>query len=240
MSGVSHVLQYVTQQVAFSLGEWMKLPLLAYVYLSTSFFPVISGFLKRKYIEKEGRLFFLAVSLGLIFTLVQYYLTKQGTNNLWLFHLYRLIWQGACTFVFIAWTPNETIRIVMKWSMGIYASVWIIAKLSFEPLNQWDNYTSTISNILLITMAMYLFYELGRSSTTSMLSGFRFWVLLGVIILAVGHLLLFAIGDKLVQLSIIDFMSLYSIHWIVNTLANLCFSYGFWVLPQTTKLRVEN
>ena len=224
----------------------MKLPVLFYVYLYSSAIPIIAGFLRIQRLNRGAKIFYVLTVVGLMFTLAEIYLAKQHMHNLWLVHLYRLIWLPAVAYMLSLWTGQEISKVVLRWVMITYVAFWCVAKLTLEPLTGgWDAYTSTTSNILLISFSVYFLTFSNWKQGDNLPNAYYVVILSGILLLSIGDLFLFAMGDKFITLTKLEGVNIYRIHWAVNSIANVMFAYGFWSLrdpecqPVTARETIE-
>jgi len=55
----------------------------------------------------------------------------------------------------------------------------------------------------------------------------RFWVASGALLYFAGNIMLFLLSGRIAILAINDAMTVYSIHWIIDSVANVFFAGAF-------------
>jgi hypothetical protein len=109
----------------------------------------------------------------------------------------------------------------------VFAILWIVSKFSFEPFSLADDWTATISKVLQIAFSGYLLVDVVKESEIAWTNDPRFWVAAGTIIYSAGSLFLFALFNKMLQISTERFMIIWPLNWVFMIISYLLYTRGF-------------
>jgi len=162
-----------------------------------------------------------------VMTVIELILSGYFINNLWAVHISTIVECVVVSIIFSLWIKRSLLRSALFGSVAGFIIIWIIGKFSFEPFTQFDGWTSTISKIIQITFSAILFVEVVRESDIDWTKDPRFWVTAGVIIYSAGSLFIFALFNKMLQISAEYLMMIWSLNWVLMIISNLFFARAF-------------
>ena len=116
-----------------------------------------------------------------------------------------------------------------------YTLFWFISKWTFEKWDQPGSYTLTVSTLVFILFSLYMLYRLVSrkdSSGEPIRGNFQFWVTSGILLYFAGSAIEFLMLSLIVNLSREAFFNIWSIHWSINVVVNICFAFGFLCLKR--------
>ena len=113
--------------------------------------------------------------------------------TLGLVHLYYLIEYIFIMSIIAIWQESHKMKRLFQALMLIYILFWIIAKVTFEPLNGLYSVTASTSQVLLTLGAGYTLFIVIGNRMQPLISDYRFWVLLSFVIYYAGTLLIYCI-----------------------------------------------
>jgi hypothetical protein len=189
--------------------------------------PVTTGWVHFKTLSREMKILLGLFSFYIPETLTNLAMINSGLNTAWLANIYDLIEYIVFASVFAMWCKNAKILQAIKISMVGYATVWVIAKLSFESLTLVDTFSAPLQGLLLAAIASSTLIGLLGEEGKPLLREARFWVSTGVILYGVGTAPLFALANKLLVHSLQDFERLWTINWVLIIVANILYSVAF-------------
>ena len=205
----------------------MQVPHLAYVALLSSLVVVIVGVWRYKLLRSEMKILFIFFGFVFIINALSAYFALQGTNNLWLFHIYTLLEYSALMLVFSYWQKTEKSTLTLRLAIAAFFVAWLIAKSFLENLQQSDSFSSSLASVLLIGVSSYMLFVLFQQNSFSLVRDFRFWVLSAVLIDHASRVILFALDNIVLHLPIADVIKLWSFHWLITIIANFLYSGSF-------------
>jgi len=206
----------------------LKFPAIAYIDVASSFLPLGVGLFHWRRLAKEKLIFFLFTTIALITELVTLRMALSGIQNLWVLQLYNLIELILMLVVFSAWQKRRALR-VAYWLMGsLFIIFWIAAKWTgLEKFDEPTLYTHTVSSTILVVIATMTLLDLIRSEEVELLRDMRFWVASGALLYFAGNIMLFLLSGRIAILGINDAMTVYSIHWSIDSVANVLYAGAF-------------
>ncbi|TLY27513.1 MAG: hypothetical protein E6K56_11375 [Ignavibacteria bacterium] len=207
----------------------MKFPPIAYVDIASSFLPTAAGVYWWRRLVAERLVFFSFVTIALITELVTLWMALRGIQNLWLLQLYNLLELGLMLGVFAAWQKRKAVRSAYWIGGSLFAFFWVAAKWTgVETFGQPALYTHTVSSTILVVVATLTLLDLIRSEKEiEIFRDMRFWVASGVLLYFAGNIMLFLLSGRIAILGIGDAMTVYSIHWIIDSVANVLYAGAF-------------
>jgi len=186
----------------------------------------VGGFRYRS-LPRPLRLLEYLLVFSFVMTIIERILASHYINNLWAAHISTIVEFVIVLNIFSFWMKQHLKRLVLFGCLIGFIILWIISKLLFEPFSQFDGWTAAISKIIQITFSSILFVEVIKDSDIDWTKDPRFWVTTGVIIYSAGSLFLFALFNKMLQISPVYLMMMWSLNWILAIIANLLFARSF-------------
>lgn len=207
----------------------VKLPVIAYVDLVSNGLPFFAGLYRWRSLTKDRLLFFCFAAIALITELVTLWMALQKISNLWLLQLYNMSELILMLAVFSAWQRRKPLRLAYWFSGGLFALFWIAAKWTgLERFREPALYTHTVSSTILVVIATLTLLDLIRGEQeTRLLRDMRFWVASGALLYFAGNIMLFLLSGRIAILGINDAVTVYSIHWIIDSVANVFYAGAF-------------
>ena len=207
-------------------------PIFAYISLFSAVLPIGVGIARINILHRgmNSLLFYLILALSADIYFVWF--ARGYQFILGLHHVYYFIEYILIMYIITIWQESRKLKRLFKVLMLGYIMFWIIAKLTFEPLNGLYTFTASTSQVLLIIGAeVSLFYLVGNR-IQPILNDYRFWVLLSFVVYYAGTLLVLTSRGVLLQFSSEIIFLAASIDWGLKILFNILFTIGF-LCPQT-------
>lgn len=170
--------------------------------------------------KTDLRILFLFLVFGIIINGVTFILGDHGINNLWVFHFYTLAENIAYLSIFYLWIPDGRVKKAIIPIMVVFAILWIISKFTFENINTFDSYTSSLSGAIIAIIAVYMIYNIISGDEVGITSNYRFLISFGVLFYFSVVLLMFALSN----LVYLGYVNSYA-----NIVAKLSICWGFIV-----------
>jgi len=210
----------------------VQYPELIYVSIFSTIFPLFAGIYAWRSIGRELRILVLYLAFVLIADVLMMWVIKNYSINLGLMHFYFLIEYIFVVTIIISWQESSRMKRLFQALLLFYVIFWLIAKLTFEPLNGLYSITASVSSVLLALFAGYTLFIVIGNRVQPLFISHSFWVLLSFIIYFAGTLLLIALQGILVRYSREDIFLAASINWSLKILISLLFTAGI-LCPRT-------
>ena len=199
-------------------------PILALVAFASCVLPVVTGGLRWRKLPRETRYLLGIFSLYILVLTTQIIVAFNRFNTTWIGQIYNLGEYSVFAVVFSIWCDKERTKNLMIWSIPFFITVWIVAKLTLEPISKYDTYTGPIGTVMLIAMAIYSLIDLLAAPKESMYQKSRFWFSSGIIIYGVGTLPLFSLANLLLTRPLKEFEQMWAINWGLMIVVNCIYS----------------
>lgn len=198
------------------------MPYLAKIILYTSVFcnaiPLLAGFYLFRYLKIEMKLF---LSLFVLIVLVEglsMYEVLSASSNLYILHFYTLFEYIILVLVFSFWQKNNVIKKILRYSIPFYFLTWLLLKIFIEDLDQFDEFSSSLTSMLLTIIALTTLFSYMKYHIGSLKNEAWFWISIGVLIYNTGNILIFTF--YVTSLS-------WAVHNVLGIISTLCYTGGF-------------
>lgn len=163
-------------------------------------------------------------------------------HSLWLSHITTLVELAFFVRMFFYWRTGKRFGIALISSFIAFTIVWSIAKFTFEPLEQGDDITVSISSIIILFFSIVLLIHMFKNELFNWKIDARFWVAAGFLSYSAGAFLFFSSYSYMLNSSVDMLKLLFNINWIMITLVNLIFMRALFCTSDvsTEKLTSEN
>ena len=163
----------------------------------------------------------ILLALYFVFLLAEWiinYQAERNINNLWIFHVITILEYTTLTTVFIFWQKSLKAKNIIRLTIPIYLIIWILAKFSIEDFTSHDNFTASLSSVLLTCITLFTLLTYMKIHATSLQKAPWFWVSVGVLIYHTGNFFVFSLSTTIF---------IWGLHNCLNIIANLCIAGGF-------------
>lgn len=161
------------------------------------FIPFIIGLTKFRKLDRSLRLIFYLITFGCISNLLMIYYGLVFRKNVWLGHIYTIVEFLLISMFFYRSFDRDTFKKIIFGFMVFFTIITTINKIYLESFNQIDNYTLTISAILLlISSSMFLVDYLTKNLIINV-KDYRFILTVGFMIYFGGNLFIFALSNEI-------------------------------------------
>lgn len=183
------------------------------------FIPFIIGLVKYHKLDKNLKVIFYLVTVGSIINGMMIYYGLIYKSNVWLSHIYTVVEFYLIVLFFYLLFEKTVFKRIMIFLMIVFTIVVIINKIYLESFHKIDNYTLTISAILLlVSSSMYLVEFLSNNLIVNF-RDYRFIITVSLMIYFGGNLFIFALSN--------DVSGIWIMHNIISTLLYLVYALIF-------------
>jgi hypothetical protein len=186
----------------------------------------VGGFRYRS-LSQPLRILEWLIIIGVVDAGVQWFLTSFRIHNLWTMHFYTLIELMFVVMIYSSWMKQRRSQLVLSLCLAGFTILWIVSKFSFEPFSLADDGTAAISKILQIAFSAYLLLDIVKENEIVWTNDPRFWVATGTIIYSAESLFLFALFNRMLQISTERFLMIWPLNWVFMIISNLLFLRAF-------------
>lgn len=186
-----------------------------------------AGLYARYSLAREMKILILYFGVALLADVAGISLSMKGINNLWLFHFFAIFEFGFLIYIFSIWQRNLFLKKILKFSIPLFAVMGIIVTLVLENIQQFNSFSQPVASLALVGVAAYTLFELNKESFNSVFRQPRFWIGAGVMLYFSGTLVLFSLGNVLLDASAQWAKTIFILSVIMNIVANLLYTGGF-------------
>jgi len=205
----------------------MKIPVLFYISMLTEIVTALVGGLRYRTLQRPLRILEWLIIFTILEVGLQWALSYFGIHNLWTSHFFTLIEMVFVVLLFSSWMKNRRNRMMLSLCLFMFIIFWIVSKFTFEPLSLVDGWTAAISKILQITFSTFLLVDVVKESDMNWTDDPRLWIIAGIIIYSAGSIFIFALFNKMLQISPDRLKIIWFLNWTLIIISNLLYTRGF-------------
>jgi hypothetical protein len=205
----------------------MRLPWLFYLFFLVQVSTMLVGGFRYKSLSLPLRILEWLVLMSVVDTAGTWILILLHIPTTWLSHCYTLLELVLISMMYLSWIKLQVRKKMLLWSLAGFTLLWIISKLSIEPLIYSDDLTATISKVIQIAFSTYVLIEVIHESDILWTNDPRMWVAASIILYAAGTIFWYALFQKMLQISPELLRQSYSLNWTLMIVSNLLFVRGF-------------
>lgn len=214
--------------------------------LGSNVVPVLSGGFRLDAIRSgrsDAAFVYAFALLTLLTELVIYWMGSHAHHNIWVTHLYTLTAYILLMLTFALWQKEDgksrTGGIlsprVLRASILVYVFFWLASKWTFEKWDEPGTYTLAVCSFVFILLSLVMLYRQVSSRDRRdkpLLRDFRFWITVGVLSYFSGSVVEFLAISVLINLPREAFLKLWTLQWVISSLSNAAYAYGFLCLTR--------
>lgn len=160
------------------------------------FIPFVVGLIKYNRLDKNLRIIFYLVATGFIFNLLMIYFGIVYRDNVWLGHIYTIFEFFFIIYFFYKLFERDLFKKIILILMFVFVIISALNKVYLESFDKIDNYTLTISAILLlIASSMFLVDYLSKNLIVN-IRDYKFLITVGFMVYFGGNLFIFALSNE--------------------------------------------
>ena len=209
-----------------------RYPFIAYISIFSSALPTFVGILKVTTVDRGMKILLFYLVFAFTADIYLLWFSRGYQFTLGLVHAYYLIEYILVMSIIFVWQESRRLISFFLTLMLLYILFWVIAKVTFEPLNGLYVFTATTSQVILTFCAESTLIVVIGNRIQPIINHNRFWVLLSFVIFYAGTLLTIASRGILIHFPINTLFIFISIDWSLKILFNILFTIGF-LCPQT-------
>lgn len=186
--------------------------------------PVVVAICKYRWLSPAAKVIFAYLILSGIVNALAISLANHGINNMALLHLFTLLEFSMITFFY----RIISLRTFYPYSIFLFASLCILNAVFLQPVYEHNTYSRSLEALLIIIMAVFLFYKLLNEATDSRwYKNSLVWFNMALLLYFSGSLFLF-LFSKLLDYNRQANEIAWFMHATLVILMYLLFAIGFW------------
>lgn len=189
--------------------------------------PLIISIIYYKRLNKELKVlsvFFFFVAVVEIITTV---MSVCRINNLWVMNIFTLIEGGVLILLIGKWYESKKMFLVAVTYLSIYVAYWCYTTFLIDGIFVFNTKEMSIKAIILIFLSGYLLIKISMADEIQLLSNYLFWICSGILIYFLVSLVVFSSADFILDDKYRAMRYTWTIHSIINIIANLLYFYAF-------------
>jgi hypothetical protein len=196
------------------------------IYTTQAFMCVVGGIGIRRYklFSRSLRIIEWYILSSIFIDLVKDVMVYFNIHTLWLSQCFSVLELSFFASAFYSWRTNYRQGTLFWLSYLFYLSIWIIGKFSFESFSGSDVYSGSISQLIQISIGIWLLLSIQREVDLDWKNDSRIWVISGIVFYATATFLLFGLFEVLLASS----RNLLRVLWLFND-AFIVIQYTFFL-----------
>jgi hypothetical protein len=210
----------------------LKLPILFYVLVVSSFLAAILGLARYSSLDKGGKALVILCVVNYFEGTISFLLSLNKIRNLELLNNYRPVELVLTALVFYLMVNSRIVKRLVFICASAYVLVWIADKIYLDDPAQLNSRMAMLSRLIAIIMSISALYSEMVTSEGVFFKYPLFWVGASVLLYSSGTLLLLGWGNQLIGSGRETFVTAWQINWILLIVANLFYTKGLLCKPQ--------
>jgi hypothetical protein len=149
-------------------------------------------------------------------------------HNLWVMHISTLIEFLIIMTMFYGWKKTRTEKRLLILISCAFALFWSASKIFFESFEQMDTYSYAVAQMIYISLAMSLLFDVLKDSKTLLKHDARIWIASGMVIYSTGTLVVVSLFNVIVTSMPQLFITVWHINWVLVIITALFYARGIW------------
>lgn len=166
---------------------------------------------------------------GLLTDVISSLFIAEGSNNLFIFHLYTLLEFSLLSIFYFLFYKQYVGRNYVF--LAVIPAFYVVGYLDYHlhGSNSIDNLSASIESLILAIYSLLSFLVImNKLIFKNLLSVPFFWVNSGVLLYFLGNLLVFAFCTYASESERINTMAVWALHSLLNIVFNLLICVAFW------------
>ena len=194
--------------------------------------PLLFGILKYRKLTTTLAVLFWFLFLSALFEVMLEYTSHKGINNLAIGNSFTIVQYVCLSVVFYLAFSSQAIRKGIVAALICFTAFALLNLFFLQGIRQLNSWSLGLANLLLMLVALLFYYELFKEGKVQRLERYpMFWVASAVLLYAAGCFFLFIFSNYALAESKELLYAQWSIHSVINIVANLCYAIGLWLSP---------
>lgn len=133
-------------------------------------------------IGKQELILFCYLVLNVVLFYITNVMAQKGIHNVFLYHFYSLAEMGLISYYILIGLLKKPLKLVVI-LVGAYFILWLLNILYLERLTEFNSNSLTLTNFLLLLLAMYYMLELSKKDEILYFQRLpTFWIVSGFLV----------------------------------------------------------
>lgn len=133
-------------------------------------------------IGKQELILFCYLVLNVVLFYITNVMAQKGIHNVFLYHFYSLAEMGLISYYILIGLLKKPLKLVVV-LVGAYFILWLLNILYLERLTEFNSNSLTLTNFLLLLLAMYYMLELSKKDEILYFQRLpTFWIVSGFLV----------------------------------------------------------
>lgn len=200
--------------------------------MASSIVPLIIGIFRWKKVDATLRYFIFFLLITVIQIGIEYALGRMKTPTHMLTDFYTAFEATFILLLFRLFVRSNFKKIIFLLFIVIDLVVFIFSYLHQNNEPQFNSLLQLLTRIVLVFGAMLVIHSIVTEKVNAVYPIYKysiFWIAAGVLIYCTGSVLVLSLGNEIMKLGIDYFFAIWKINWSFFIIANIFFSFSFFV-----------
>ncbi|MCX8056759.1 MAG: hypothetical protein N3F03_04000 [Ignavibacteria bacterium] len=169
------------------------------IYIAFSLFsilPFIVGLLSIKKLDNPLKIIFTLVTISVLSNMTLIYFGLVYRNNVWIGHIYTVIEFLCISLFYLSLFERKIFKQIIIGLICLFVIIVVLNKIYLESFHSIDNYSLTISSILLLIISSMFLVEYLTKNLIVDIRDYRFILTIGFMVYFGGNLFIFALSNE--------------------------------------------
>jgi len=180
------------------------------------------------------RLLLLLMFLALLVECLAYVMSKWGGYSSYpIYHIYTVVEYVFLMQIFSQTVTSRIFSRILRFSVPLFGLFALLNIVLWQPLNEPNTNATILTSIIMVIVAVsWFFLTLNEMRYSRIEKSSAFWICVGVLIYFSSSIVLFGFGNRLIEIELVDSISVWVIHILFNMIHYLCFNIALWMDPE--------
>ncbi len=189
--------------------------------------PAVISIAKFKKLNFELRVFALFFSFATAIEIASTVMSQCRMNNLWLINVYVLIEGFVLCYLIGKWFETKKLFALSMVIFVVYFIVWCYTTFLVRSIFLFNSKEMSVKSMMMIFLSGYLLIKVSLKDDEPLFQNFKLWMASAMLIYFSVTLIVFSTADFMLDDKYEAMHYSWTIHSIINIIANLLFAYGF-------------
>lgn len=200
--------------------------------------PLIVVVLKFRKFTVIHKLISLLLICSGIFGIIAILYQLNQKNNMFVSHFYTMVEYFFWSLIYLKLFEKKRIKKFIIGSIFFVFLVAIVNMIYWQPLDMYNSYSKTLESAFLVCFAIVWFYQIFINQTIKRLEIHpNFWINAAVLIYFSGSFVLFVTNNFLMEIPLVEFLEVWTLHAIFIMIHYLLLAIGLWLVKHKKELR---
>lgn len=192
--------------------------------------PFATGIIRYRRLNGTLKILAWFIFIAVLFEVLLTYIGAKGINNLAIMNVFVIIQYLFFSWVFYRAFNSYIIRKGIVAALICFTAFALLNLFLLQGVKQFNSWSLGLMCLLLMCTALLFFYEVFKEGKVQRLERYpMFWVASAALLYFAGCFFLFIFSNYALAESNELLYAEWSIHSVINIVANLCYAIGLWL-----------